>query len=523
MEETGVKRKPAVNLAARLESYSQALAPMRGFLLCLGLYMLLLFALRGFLFPAASSDAAEQLLFSQSLDWGYSLRNPPLYTWLVIASQQFFGVTIHSVAFVKFTAMFLIYLFLRQAAFGVLKDERLASVAALSPLALYLIAWDSVMNYSQTVLVAAMYPATFCALLRLDRRDGLASYAILGVAVGIGLMSKYTYAIFIISLLAAAMMDPRLRLRLLNARSLISVAIAAVIVLPHLLWFLENSAALAPLVQSKFAFPHDADPVSTAFLGLGAVVTAFFNASVPLIVLLALFFWKAFAPLRGASAPSDRYRRIVGASLIIMTGVIVVLVLGAEVTRLRTHYMVLFILFPVYFFARVQAAGVSGAALARYAGVVSVLAVIIAIAVALIYVAEPLRCKRCALMVPYAAFAERLRDAGFTRGKVISWYLPVLLSGNLRVHFPDSAFASAKYPVYDPPGLKAKGQCLVIWESKRYAQKKADMLGEARKRLAAVITGNEPVGTITLPLTAARKDKFQYAYMLVPPGQGTCE
>ena len=508
--------------ARALERNAKALSSTPGFVLCVGLYMLWLFAFRGFLFPAASGDDAEQLLFSQSFAWGYDLRNPPLYTWGVIASQQIFGVTIHSVAFVKFTAMFLMYLFLRQGALGVLGEGRLASIAALSPLALYLVAWDSVMNYSQTVLVAAMYPATFCALLRLDAKPTLASYAILGIAVGIGLMSKYTYALFILSLLAAAMTDRALRARLVNPRALLAIAIAALIVLPHLIWYLDNTAAFTALVQSKFTFARGPDALPTPILGLGAVITAFFNASAPLIFLLPLFFWRGFAPLRGATAPSARYRRIIGASLIIMTGAIVVLVLGAEVTRLRTHYMVMFILFPIYFFARVQAAGVSGAPFARYAGLLTALAVIVGAAVPAIYLAEPLRCRRCTLMVPYGAFAERLREAGFTRGKVISWYLPVFLSGNLRVHFPDSAVASAKYPVYDPPGLKAPGQCLVIWERKRHSGVKPKLLDEARKRLGAVITGDEPVGEITLALSPARKDKFQYAFMLVPPDQGTC-
>ncbi len=122
--------------AGALERNAKALSSTRGFVLCVGLYMLWLFAFRGFLFPAASGDDAEQLLFSQSFAWGYDLRNPPLYTWLVIASQQIFGVTIHSVAFVKFTAMFLMYFFLRHGALSVLGEGRLASVAALSPLAL---------------------------------------------------------------------------------------------------------------------------------------------------------------------------------------------------------------------------------------------------------------------------------------------------------------------------------------------------------------------------------------------------
>ena len=47
--------------------------------------------LRSFVFAGVGPDDAEQLIFSQSFDLGYSTGNPPLITCLVILFQQIFG------------------------------------------------------------------------------------------------------------------------------------------------------------------------------------------------------------------------------------------------------------------------------------------------------------------------------------------------------------------------------------------------------------------------------------------------
>jgi len=40
-----------------------------------------------------SYDGAEQLLYTQYFDFGYGRSQPPLFTWMLIAVQQVFGVS----------------------------------------------------------------------------------------------------------------------------------------------------------------------------------------------------------------------------------------------------------------------------------------------------------------------------------------------------------------------------------------------------------------------------------------------
>ena len=74
-------------------------------------------------------------------------------------------------------------------------DARWAVVAALAPLAMYYVAWDAVLNYSNTVLLLPACTATFYCRLRLQRDPRLRWYCAFGLALGIGVMSKDNYLI----------------------------------------------------------------------------------------------------------------------------------------------------------------------------------------------------------------------------------------------------------------------------------------------------------------------------------------
>src|SRR5262249_13183646 len=98
------------------------------------------------------------------------------------------------------------------AARQVLRRQDRAVLAALSPLLIPAIAWNSVNYLTHTLLLCALCLATVCCVLRLSQarrlcygRRGWGGYALLGVCVGMGVLSKYNYAVFAAALLLAAL------------------------------------------------------------------------------------------------------------------------------------------------------------------------------------------------------------------------------------------------------------------------------------------------------------------------------
>ncbi|MEQ9448235.1 MAG: glycosyltransferase family 39 protein, partial [Rhodospirillaceae bacterium] len=173
----------------------------------------------------------------------------------------------------------------------VLEDEKLATLIAFSPLAIYYISWDLSFHYTHSVLLAASLCFTFVALLRLERRNHFSSYLILGAAIGIGLLSKYNYALFLAALLPAALADRALRSRLADTRTLLSAVIAVALALPHYLWLWSEREWLSLLARDRFMPKADSGIEIGGLIETGNAVLSFL---LPLIVILIVLFPRAF-------------------------------------------------------------------------------------------------------------------------------------------------------------------------------------------------------------------------------------
>ncbi len=99
-----------------------------------------------------------------------------------------------------------------------------------------------------------------------------------------------------------------------------------------------------------------------------------------------------------------------------MAVVIVLLILAFEATQWNKPYMLVFILFPIYFFTRVQAVEAGERTLNRFTAVLMLLAALVPVMLLAKYVVDPLRCGKCRFHIPFAAFAEDLRRAAFRAG-----------------------------------------------------------------------------------------------------------
>ncbi len=480
-------------------------------------YAAMIFVLRGFMFPAASGDEAEQLLFSQQFAWGYQVRNPPLYTWLVIGATQVLGVVIHAVTLVKVTFLTLTYLFLYYAGRRLFRDPALAALAALAPLAIYYVAWDAVLGYSHSIALMAACAATFWALLRLADRGSLADYLVLGACLGVGFLVKYNYAVFVGALGLAAWADRDLRRRLTDRRMLAAMALAAAMALPHYLWLSRHAGAAIAQVTGEGV-------IREMPTGISEIARAYVNFHLSLMLLVAVLFWPSLTRKGSPAGPMASRQRLLANFLLAAFVIFLAYALLSGTARFRTHYLFILIPLPLYLFCRIEAAGYTQASLRRFAGALLLLTAIVTGGLVVKYVGDPLWCRKCTLHVPYADLARELRAKGFEGGKIISWFHPYLISGNLRPYFPGSAIASLKYPIFNPPGLKAPGPCLAIWDAGRKHGEQGYVLEQAETRLGATITGAETVHTIHLPFAGLGMGNKQvgFSYVLIPKGQGTC-
>ena len=489
-------------------------------------YMLLLYAIRGLLFPGGMNDDSEQLLYSQTLQLTYGIKNPPLYTWLIGGLIALFGPSLATVVALKIVLLAGIYLLYHAAARLMACDERWAVAAAASPLTLYYVAWDAVRSYSHSILVVFFCVATFACLLHLVRSGRLGWYLLFGLVMALGAMAKYNYLLFLACLLAASLLDPGFRRRLLDWRMAAALTVALVVLAPHAVAALAQIGGAPALVSDKFALGQGTSFLAGAASGLGSAANALGGMLSPFLIFLPLFFLPAFRPLP-APEPDQAAKLaavgVAGRALLIQGGVIVLMILAAGATTMNPHLFFIFILFPLWFVTRASFAAIAPRALDRFAALVVALALTVPLVMLIKFATDPLKeSRRPYLNVPYPALVAELKAAGFEAGTVFAMDYPYPLSGILRAYLPESRFLSDKFAYIDPPERVARGQCLAIWEADRVA----DIDAQAAAAFAARVGGGVDIlaeaKLIDLPMVNGWGRRARFKYWLAPDGLGTC-
>ncbi|MEE9139810.1 MAG: glycosyltransferase family 39 protein, partial [Alphaproteobacteria bacterium] len=438
-----------------------------GFVALLAGYVALHFVLRLALSETIGTDYVAEAIFAQSLEWSYYPRQPPLYTWLQWALFQAFGVGVFSIALMKYALLTLTYVFLYLSARRIFADPRLQMLSAFSPLLIYAVGWGAHVGFTNTALLAFACVATFYALVRLLETGATAAYLGLGAALGVGLLSKYGYAVFAISLLAAALAQEGPRRRLLERRMLLAVGLAAAIVLPYLAWGFEGTGAFETVFRQTMKEGGGVPYVEGVASGLATLLKAVVMFLSPLWLVLFLIFPRAIMPgvsaTQAAGTPQSAApggagvdaRRLLEHFFLIAFAIVLLGVLGAGITYFTSRWMhPLLLLFPIYFFCRVRDSGFGRGQVRRYSvTLLAFVALVVVFRVAQAAIGPPL-CNKCRLAMPYPVLTQQIADRGFATGTIVA--ADEHIAGNFRVRFPGSRVVSVTYPFYIPPPRPAR-------------------------------------------------------------------
>ncbi len=178
-------------------------------------------------------DEAQYWYWAQALDWGYYSK-PPVIAALIAATTALFG---DSELAIKAGALFvyplstlMLYALARR-----LFDARIAFWTALSFFTLPGVAFSSLIISTDVPLFLCWTSALY-ALHRAASTDDWRWWLLLGVACGLGLLTKYTMGIFAVSTLLWFALTPRLRPLFARPGPYLTAGVAALIFSPNLWW-----------------------------------------------------------------------------------------------------------------------------------------------------------------------------------------------------------------------------------------------------------------------------------------------
>ncbi|MBW8786161.1 MAG: glycosyltransferase family 39 protein, partial [Rhizobium leguminosarum] len=234
--------------------------------LLLAAYFVLNIALRISLPHSLELDEAEQSFFSQYLLAGYGPQ-PPFYNWMQYAVVSVTGMSIGALIVPKNILLFLSYLFYGLAGRRALKNEALAAVGMLALLTLPQVSYMAQQDLTHTTALLFASSLFLYGFFRTLDRPDIGSYLLLGLATGIGLISKYNFALMPVVALIAILPDSEWRRRALDWRMLAAAAVTLVIVLPHAIWLQGNLAFASSDTLVKMA--AGSEPAGAVRIGKG--------------------------------------------------------------------------------------------------------------------------------------------------------------------------------------------------------------------------------------------------------------
>ncbi len=178
-------------------------------------------------------DEAYYHFWSLTPDWGYYSK-PPMVAWLIALSTGIFGH--HPEWAVKLTSPLLycatsavIYALARQ-----FFERSIASMAALIYFTMPLVSFNSLFITTDAPLLF-FWSLCLLAFVKAQRSDAILWYAVAGLAGGLGLLSKYTMAVLLVSLALVWLLTVRTR-KETAPLALLAGVIALLLFLPNLWW-----------------------------------------------------------------------------------------------------------------------------------------------------------------------------------------------------------------------------------------------------------------------------------------------
>jgi len=476
------------------------------------------------LYSSVPADEAEWLVSAQTWRWSYDVLHPSLNVWLGRIVQLAVGGGYYSLLALKFSVLSGFYLFTYLSARHVLGPGLGALAVTTAPMGMVYVAWEPLMSYTHSVLVLFFCSFSLYALIRLAERQSYVWYGVFGLALALGVMSKYQFLAFIGSLGLALIWSPAWRAVVISPRIVLSIFIFMVISLPQFAAQLPHLEQMRSTDEVALAFKGAQGFLRDRIAGTGSMIEAFLSFSLPAVGLIPLWFFKDMRqPAVAADAPVQRLRDLFWRWFAIMAAGywLVVVILGITYTRTHHLYFVSLVTFPLVLEAIVR--GAPQGKLARFCVLMLALQGAALGALVVRAYAESAHCVKCRTHMPYRDYADQLRNQGFEDGTIVSFSTDFLDIGeNLKHHFPHARVFSVKWPkTYPRPSADAE-TCLILWDQGRAPDMLSVLSDRVVAPLRAAVPADADAGIVSAPVHLSGRPATPLGFVLLPAGNAVC-
>jgi Dolichyl-phosphate-mannose-protein mannosyltransferase len=424
------------------------------------------------------ADSLE-VIAAQEYRFSYRAAQPPLFTWILWASNQVLGPTQLSLQLVKYAIMLAAGMLFYLASLAATADRALSVVASVATLLLFNVGLSIHDQSTHSIALIAALGGLVYGYALLARAPTLTAYGVIAAAMIAGFLSKHSFGIIALAIPVAFAMDRTLRQRILSWKFAVTLLVVLVALAPFLLWMLEHRADAASRLSKTIYVPATQPLWRVLLLGQARLAGGLAVVLGPLLITLAIVFPTFRKRLVTAhreivtGSQGDTTAGILRAAWI-ATLIVAVSVAALAAERVPSRHL-LMIALPAAL-AMVWLVARDGAA--RRSRLIAVVAVVVASQVILIgtrlgtYAAPgwPF-CSSCHHLMPVAALAEKLIQRGYGAATIV--VDSDVTGANLMPHMPRARIVLLRLPVAAAPHPKTAAQtakCVLVRRAKDAAE-----------------------------------------------------
>lgn len=400
-------------------------------------------------------DESEQMMLAQQFSFGYNSQ-PPLYTWIQILFFKIFGVSIFAIAVLKNSFLFLLYLFTYLGAKEVTRDKSVSALCSISMALLFQIAWVAQIDQIHSVAVTTSAAATLYIFLRIAKGQKTIDYFFLGIACGCGFLFKYNFLLLILSMLLVSLVTSDLRQKVFTPKIVISIATALLIIIPHGVWFFQNTTLATVETIDRMHFDQTGNPFINSAYGILDLLIANIAFISPFWIIFLAFFRKDLQP--------DQYFQKnwlarIYVSIFLMLLLIIVM---SGTTNIKERWLQPYLFFfPFWAILHVKSSAL-GIKAGNFALTAAFFMVVVIIIIPIRLVTIDLSGKPHRENFPFEKLSVKIKDKGFDKGLIIAENM--FIGGNLRLFFDN---AQALAPSISNLNHQQQNAVLYVWNDKK--------------------------------------------------------
>jgi len=322
------------------------------FIIVISIYLLLHFLIRIVFSQTFQVDDAEQIRLAQTFALGYPIPQPPLYSWLAWTLFQLFGSSLFSLTLLKYLLIGLTFWFIWLSSNYLFRHKQTNWLATTSFLLMPSFAWHMHQGFTHTILLGFSIAMSLHALLKLHHYMRTRDYLYLGVALGTGMMAKYSFILFMLPLLLSTLTVREYRKFLIHPGIFLTLTTLFLVTAPHIFWLTQHHHEIFNTIDQKLQVSGD-NPIFERLLSLWNFITSATAFVTPWIIIFAVLTGKRLFSSRPTQRAPSSYLLSRFYWAIILSIVLLSLFLAMPHFKVRWFHP-LMMLFPLWWLTYIE-------------------------------------------------------------------------------------------------------------------------------------------------------------------------